>query len=328
MHTNVGGFSRFFRMVSVTVLFAFTSSLFAAESYSVSDDSSDANLNQSLASGYLIQLANGSDQKLNGTFRVQPDGRVELPYNITVQTGGMTLARFKGEIEKLYRPYFKGTPVIAVSIKQKRYWVEVRGLIARPGMYLVKKDSPLDELISLAGGISEDLQSGYARIEQGKQTAWVDLSDYYRQGSLKDAPMWTGGDRVFFQKERPEGVGAAVDEENARKIHLIGDVKNPGEQTYRANADSYYYLIKSGGPNSSADLDSVDHLRVNKSTGQRELVKNGSIGDIKNIKGGDLLLVHSQAPTTTDKVLQRTSTIAQIVTAGLLIFLTAKTLNK
>jgi protein involved in polysaccharide export with SLBB domain len=277
----------------------------------------DSSSSTELAPGFLIQLSSSRDTKLNGTYRVQPNGKIDLPYSVTLDTQGMNLGRFRAGIAQAYRRYFKGVPNVHAHIKQKRYWVEVLGLVARPGDYLVKEDSPLDEIISLAGGSTEDLNSGFVRIVQDKKVSWIDLTEYYK-GHITDTPHWHGADRIFFQKERPEMGPDPLDAETSRKVQVLGEVRNPGELTYRKEADVYYYLVKTGGPTSNSDLDKVEIVRADHDTGVRKQVSLSQLGEVKNVQGGDILIFHTQRPSSFEKTLAITSIITSILTTTVL----------
>jgi protein involved in polysaccharide export with SLBB domain len=280
-----------------------------------------------LAPGFLLQLGSPQDSKLNGTFRIQANGRVDLPYSVSLNTKGLTLGKFRAEIARAYAGYFKGAHTVQATIKQKRYWVEVLGLVARPGEYLVKHDSPLDEIISQAGGITEDLATGFVRIVQGKKTVWIDLAEYYK-GHTTDVPVWTGADRIFFQKERPDLGADPLDAEAVRKVQVIGEVRNPGELTYRKEGDIYYYLVKTGGPTSYSDLEQVEVIRTDRESGKRKQLSLGPVSEVGSVQGGDILLFHPQRTSHFERTIAITSIITSIVTATLLTIITVRQQSK
>lgn len=325
------------RMLIITLLlgqfpqeaFAMHVSTVASQAPAEAPDSGIADNDGSveLAPGFLMQLSSSQDSKLNGTFRIQPTGNIDLPYSIELNAKGLTLEQFREKIAEAYAGYFKGAPKVAVSVKQKRYWVEVLGLVAKPGEYLLRQDSPLDEIISQAGGITEDLNTGFARIVQGGKTSWIDLADYYK-GHQTDVPLWQGGDKIFFQRERPEFAADPLDTETARKVEMMGEVRQPGELTYHREADIYYYLIKSGGPTTSADLDRVGLIRPDRQTGQRKEVSLGSVEKITAVKGGDILMFYPTRPSTLDRTLAIGATVTAILTAIALTVVAIHTSNK
>ncbi|MGZ3697090.1 MAG: SLBB domain-containing protein [Bdellovibrionota bacterium] len=271
----------------------------------------------SLAPGFLIKLSSAQDPTLNGTFRIQADAKVDLPYNTTVSTRTMDFKRFKAAIDRAYQPYFRGHPDLEVTVEEKRYYVDARGLVEKPGSFLVKRDTPLDEVISLAGGLSKTggQTPGFARIEQGGKTTSLDLSEYFKRGKTQNL-VWNGGDRIFFQKDKPDtGSGEAATDEFARKVQVIGEVRSPGELQFRKNADAYYYLLKTGGPTQFADLETVELVRVDSKSGSRESISTGSISDLKTIGEGDVLIVHPKEESKSKKTLETVAIVTSIVAA-------------
>lgn len=300
---------------------------YSAEAQSEANEAASDDASQSLAPGFLMHLSSAQDQSLNGTFRIQADNTISLPYSVKIDTKGMTLKQFQAEIVRLYRPYFTSSVNVKASVKQRRYYVDARGRVKNPGTYLVKKDTPLDEIISMAGGIGEDLTQGFARIEQGDKIHWVSLSDYFKRGK-SDIPAWRGGDRVFFQKEGPESAPTTGLGDFSQKVQVLGEVRTPGELTHRGDADAYYYLVKTGGPTREADLDKVEIIRTNPQTGSRESVSLGPVDRQKVVKEGDILLFHPTRQTGGEKFLQNAAIISGILTAIVVTIIAVRGVNR
>ena len=280
--------------------------------------------NTKLSPGFMIEMKSPQDQSLSGAFRIQIDGSINLPYSQTVDTKGMTLKMFRAEIRKIYRPYFKDTSTIQVGLKQRRYWVDVRGMVTHPGTFLVRPHAALDEIIALAGGLSEKLAVGFIRVEQPDGAVhWLDLNDYFKSGRI-DLPSWQGGDRIFFQKEGPEAGSAGAGTESLRRVQVLGEVKSPGEITFRPDGDAYHYLIKAGGPTTQADLDTVQLVRADPKTGERKPIILGKVYEMKGIKDGDLLIFPSVRQSNSQVTLQTIAVVTGIVTSlaltALLVF--------
>ncbi len=328
----------FILLLSLSLSFSFTStnSAVAAErgaegSVDDEDDSSPStNGNIMIAPGFKIHLTCADDPKINGDFRVSMDGAVSLPYDKTVNAGGKRLKDFQRQLERTYQPYFKGQPRITVSVKQKRYYIKVLGLVKSPGTYLVKDRTTLDEALAMAQVRTEDLANGFVRVGQGTRWRWISMEDYLKGGKAHDLPAWQGGEQILFQTERPESEAGngkdsgAVEEPagpSARKVQVLGEVKNPGGVSFQRSADAYYYIIQKGGPTRDSDLEEVEQLRKDPRTNAHKRIKLGDIHDIKDIQESDILLIHPERPSSLDKGLQRTSLIASIVSAVVLTLL-------
>ena len=160
------------------------------------DTTPDTNGGALIAPGFKLHVSCPDDTKINGDFRVSMEGQVSLPYDITVNAAGMHLRGLKKHLEHSYQQYFKGHPRILVSIKQKRYYIKVLGLVKSPGTYLVKDHTTLDEALAMAQVRTEDLSNGFARIGQGTRWRWISMEDYFKGGKSHDLPAWQGGEQI------------------------------------------------------------------------------------------------------------------------------------
>src|SRR5262249_37304168 len=89
-----------------------------------------------IAPGFLVAMRSPDDKKLNGEFRVDFDGNLSLPYDQTVNASGLTVSDLEKKLTDLYRPYFKTSSSIKLHVTERRYWVDVRGPVQKPGQYL------------------------------------------------------------------------------------------------------------------------------------------------------------------------------------------------
>ncbi len=273
---------------------------------------------KNIAPGYLIKLSCLEDKNLNGSFRVDFDGNLHLPYDVKVEAAGVSPAVLKARIAHAYAPFFRTVPAINASIEEKRCWVDVEGLVQKPGEYLVKHGSTLDELIAKAGGLQQAPGAGsfaarYVHIEQpGVMPRLIRLSEYYA-GARDLVPAWRGADRVFFQSEGEDAASASAAEKHY--VQVLGQVVKPGEYTVEENADFFFYLSKAGGPGQDADLDKIELIRKNGDSKQTTMFKMKDIRSIPKIQGGDILVVHAEKPS--NFILNFTSIIGSISTSVL-----------
>ena len=251
-----------------------------------------------IAAGYLIKLEALEDANLNGEFRVDFDGRLKLPYDVAIDAEGLTLSKLTQAVRSAYKPYFRGAPSLSVSIAEKRCYVDVEGLVLKPGQYLVKHDSTLDELIAQAGGLQQGPGGGsfaarYAHIEQNKGMTLVRLSEYYA-GARELVPAWEGGDRVFFQSEGKDAASATA--AGRYYVQVLGQVSKPGEYAWEDGADFFFYLSKAGGPTQSADLDKIEIIRLQSEKKESIVFKMKDVRGIPNLRGGDIVVLHAEKP--------------------------------
>jgi protein involved in polysaccharide export with SLBB domain len=272
-----------------------------------------------LAPGYLLRIRSVDDKDLNGEFRIDFDGSVTLPYGVRVDTTGMTLTDLQSRLIGEYRQYFKTTPSLDISVGEKRYWVDVRGLVQNAGKYLVSEKSSLDEIIAKAGALrtGEGQQAEFVKIEQLGVNATLKLSDYYRGLADEIIPQWQGGEIIFFQSEGIAGVPVSPIAEGT--IQLLGQVTVPGEYRVKPGADFLYYMVKAGGPTDRADTDKIEIIRI--VDGKRTNIEF-ELEDVRNlpqIESGDVVLVHAYRESR--GIVNFTSILTAITSVALLFLI-------
>lgn len=272
-----------------------------------------------VAPGYEVQLTSLEDKNISGKYRIDFDGQLKLPYEVTIDCTGLTFNELKSKITSSYKPYFKTEPKLQIALSDKKYYVDVQGLVKTPGQYLVKANASLDDVISKAEGLQKDWdkkeEPRYAKITQSDKIRFIRLSDYY-SGSEVNAPVWNGGDRVFFQSE--SGPLKSANNPEQEYVQIMGQVATPGEYLFAPKADFFHYLTKAGGPTSEANLERIDIIREEQ--GQKKTIEFElqDSANLPKIEGGDILLVHSQDPNTV--IPNTTGVIGSIASILLVIF--------
>lgn len=277
-----------------------------------------------VAPGYLIQLVALDDEKLNGSFRVNFNGMLKLPYGVNIQTSSLSEKELSASIGNAYKKYFKAEPDLQVSVIERDLWVDVRGLVKKSGKFLVKEDTSLDEVLAKAGGLQRDTLSNslaqYVRINQsGADTAVVNMEDYYA-GASYNLPIWQGGDTVFAQTrastQQNDGRAQLGNIEQVEQfIQLAGQVKHPGRFAYKSGQDFFYYLVQAGGPTEKADLNRL--MIVREEMGQKQTIKANleDLSTLPDIQPGDLLLLNGDVRDSSEKNLTIFTSLSQVVTS-------------
>jgi protein involved in polysaccharide export with SLBB domain len=265
--------------------------------------------------GFLIQLKSSLDPQLNGTFRVAFDGTLKLPYQVNLKTTDLTMKTLSQKINQSFSQYFKKGATIDVSLSEKKFWVEVRGLVQKPGLVLVAEREKIEGLIAKTGGLSQENEAHIVQIIRGENNFYVDLQEYFQGSKAQKSAIWVGGEKVLFLK-----ASAAVDTVDSENIHVIGDVRNPGGFVFQTSTDFYHYLVKAGGTTATSNLEKIDVIRE---TRKGRVTTTGTSDEIaKNIKlqAGDVIVVNSNMPGKFERNLQLSSTIASLISAIAILF--------
>jgi protein involved in polysaccharide export with SLBB domain len=282
-----------------------------------------------VAPGYEVELSSAADEKLNGRYRVSFAGDLDLPYGVTIRAAGLTEQQLKREIGRAYTEYFRTEPNVLINISDKKYWVDVRGLVAKPGTYLVRRDSSLDEVIAQAN--SGDTQGEravggirYARITQGGRSLLINMADYYA-GMQNVAPRWQGGETVFLQSAGGEDAASG----SPTVVQIIGEVRSPGEYQYTPAMDAVDYLVRAGGPSERAALHNVEILRregAQKKSISFSLVQNDPRIEMPRLRAGDILVVHADNPSEAERYRRAVAEVSSIITGFATVIILALTL--
>lgn len=252
-----------------------------------------------VAPGFEIELRSAEDPSINGKFKVDENGKIRLPYAITLNVAGLSEQQLKDTIVGAYGQFFRTPSRINVSISEARVYVDVGGLVQRPGRYLVKPNASLDELIGTAGGLLTNadraLMARYARVDQGGQSRFLRLSDYYA-GNTEFQGGWYGGERVFLQSEG--GSTPTIDEPTGPTsvVQILGSVKNPGEFKFDHRADFFVYLSRAGGPSPEADLDNIEVIRSIQGRRKAKTFSLRKVEQVPDVQVGDIVIVHANSP--------------------------------
>ena len=287
-------------------------------------DASAVTTNPQIIPGYLLTIKCAEDGKLNGDFRVEFNGDLVLPYDITVNAAGDTLSDLKRKLTALYRPYFKTDYEIDLKLKEQRYWLDVRGLVEKPGRYLVEPDASLDVVIGLAGGLSKTQTPLYVRIQKGSKTFIFDLRRYYNQGENNSQILgWLGGEVLFFQTEPSSPSGGSASSASPKQIYVLGEIKKPGQYTFNSGSDFVDSMVQAGGFTAQANLDHIDVIR--QIDGKRSVIPLSwdKLQNAPALQQGDVIMVYADRTTTMEKKVSFFAaifgTLAAIVTSTILV---------
>lgn len=277
--------------------------------------------NPVIAPGFLLTLHSIEDAKLNGDYRVDFDGNLQLPYDMTVNTAGNTVPQFEKRLNEIYQPYFKTSSGLQVHVKEQRYWIDVRGLVEKAGRYLVERNTSLDQVIAMAGGLNKDTPPWVVQIQKGPTVFIVDLDQYLDKGDRGQITRWLGGEILSFQREVAEEGKQALSTEH-QAVYMMGEVRKPGEYPARTGYSLIDYLNEAEGFTQFADLGRIEVIRRN---GRRTHIYDLTWEDVESapvLQGGDVVFVHADVETKTERHLTIFATIvaamASVATAAVL----------
>lgn len=272
-----------------------------------------------MAPGHLFTMSHPSDSKLSGKFRADFNGVLQLPYDVNVDISKKTYAEVKDIVLNSYKRFFqKGVESVNFNLTSRDIWVEVRGLVKKPGRYLVRPSDSLDLVVDAAGGVQGDISVDYftASLKQDKYEYQVLLNRYFEANETADKIRWLGGDSIFISKL--DSLAGASKE--IPFVTLLGGVTKPGKVLHQKDASLYYYLEKSGGLVQGLAYNECYIFRNTKEGVKRINFSFDEPKTIPVIFPNDTIYMNTKVETEGDTWLSRFSQVAGIIsTAALLI---------
>jgi polysaccharide export outer membrane protein len=86
---------------------------------------------------------------------VRSDGKISLPLVGELQAGGQTPRQLEQEITKRLQSYISEPEVTVIVTDSKSQKVNIMGMVARPGAYLLTSSTTVLDAIAMAGGFKD-----------------------------------------------------------------------------------------------------------------------------------------------------------------------------
>jgi protein involved in polysaccharide export with SLBB domain len=130
-------------------------------------DGSTINDDYLLAAGDEVLLTVYGEPELTKSYKISPDGIIEMPLIGRVQATGMTIGQLSADVQDRLGAGFLRQPSVAGAIQSYRPFY-VLGEVNKPGEYAYRTGLTLDAAIAMAGGYTYRAQSKYVFIHPEK----------------------------------------------------------------------------------------------------------------------------------------------------------------
>jgi protein involved in polysaccharide export with SLBB domain len=210
-----------------------------------------------LAPGDVIDVTVSSHEGYNHTLVIQPDGRIEYPSVGEIMAAGLTPAQLAARIQQGLNAELVD-PQVSVSLKELNKSlrrVSILGAVKSPGVYELKDQSTLAEVLAASGGPTPvaDLRRITISRAGSDQKITADLSGATRGGGTGTPVPLQPGDLILV----PEGAPPTVT--------VLGEVVKPGSYPVEGEMRLLDALSMAGGPTPKADLHHVALTRAGQS---------------------------------------------------------------
>lgn len=215
-------FKRFFTLFFVILLF---NSVTAA----AAQTSTDKDYSYTIGPGDLLTISVFEVPELNITVRVSEDGTITLPLLGNIKVEGLTRFELERRLAGLLEKSYLKNAQVTIFIKEyQSKKVSIIGAVKNPGNYELIGKQTLLQILSLAGGLTEEATDRIIVIRQyadGKsKSLMIDLEELMIKGNPKLNIPISSGDIINVPVER------------FSDIYVFGQVTKPGHIKMKRNS--------------------------------------------------------------------------------------------
>jgi polysaccharide export outer membrane protein len=200
---------------------------------------------------------------LDCNVEVSGSGDFSFPLIGKVHSGGMSVFDLEKQlVQKLTDGYLVSPHVRVGIVEYKNQKVYLFGAVQKPGSYAIKGKTTILELISSMGGItdetgsvafivrpeSEKRKNKPLPIDQARANEIIIIDLHLGAGEVADNIFVLPGDSIYVNK--------------AKKIFVIGEVKNPGNFKWEKNLTVRKAISLAGGPSPTGSSKRTQIIRI------------------------------------------------------------------
>ncbi|MBU1853386.1 MAG: polysaccharide export protein [Candidatus Omnitrophica bacterium] len=179
----------------------------------------------------ILEISVWQCEELCKEIKVRPDGKISFPLVGDIKAHGLTPTELAEELTERLAIYVK-EPKVSVGVKEfSGKKVFVLGEVANPGVYTLEHEAKIIDLISMAGGYTEDAILQSAKVIRGEpkeeNVIIVDLVSLIERGDIDYNVFIREGDIVYIPKAFIEEE-ISVRADGNLMLPLIGDIHAAG----------------------------------------------------------------------------------------------------
>lgn len=138
---------------------------------------------------------------------VRLSGTIAIPLIGEVAAAGYTREEFTRYLQQRLAEYIKGEIKLSIEILSPIPQITILGTVTRQGSFPANKDISLLEVLSNAGGWTDESDLRYVKISRqssggnNAETVEVDLEQHLDAGNLRSLPIVHPGDLVYVPRK-------------------------------------------------------------------------------------------------------------------------------
>lgn len=230
--------------------------------------------------GDVLKVLVYDNDDLTTTVRVSGEEMITIPLIGPVNVKGLSISQVEDKISKLLADGYLVNPHVSIFIEEYRSRnVTILGQINKPGLYELREETTLLELLSTAGGVKDDA-GGEAIIKRvqnsekkGVNIIKVDLKRLLEEGDTTLNVPLMDGDSIYISK--------------ADLFYINGQVKKPAAYPCDSDITLFKAVTMAGG---FTDIASSKRIKIiRKINGKEKIIDRAKLDE--SILPDDIIVV-------------------------------------
>ncbi len=242
-----------------------------------------------------LRIVAGGEEQHAANLTVSSQGLINAPFIGSIKAAGLTVSQLESQITEPLAADYLVDPEVTVTVSEYHslhYYIS--GAIGSPGLYEMKSQPTLLELIAKAGGVSanrgniayilrppEKSDPAKAKSDNSdspKPPLKIDLKKLLDQGDMSQNIVLQTGDVVYVPLSTSLNLAES-------KIYVEGEVQSPGAYDFQEGMTALSACIMAGGFSKFA---APNRARIIRQDGDNQKVIKIDLDDVKMGKIQDM----------------------------------------
>ena len=245
-----------------------------------------------------VKIFAGGDEQHAAQLTVSSQGTINVPFIGPVKAQGLTVSQLEKSITEPLAADYLVDPEVTIAVNEYhslQYYIS--GAVGAPGLYEMKAQPTLMELIAKAGGLTANRgniayilrpsdRPGAAGVkgtgaDAAKPHQKIDLKKLLDQGDMSQNIVLQSGDVVYVPLSTSLNMAES-------KIYVEGEVQSPGAYNYQEGMTALSACIMAGGFSKFA---APNRARIIRQDGDQQKVIKIDLEDVKMGKIQDVQIL-------------------------------------
>jgi len=142
------------------------------------------------------------EETITRTVTVRMDGRISMPLIDDIQAAGKTPLQLKEELTRKLKEFIDNPTASVIVMEANSFKVYVSGQVKTPGVYRLRSETSIAQIISMAGGLTEwanPKKISVIRKEDGKEKRiLVNFKKVIQGDDLSENLILKAGDTIII----------------------------------------------------------------------------------------------------------------------------------